>query len=255
MSGLFDDVPDPEPNRVLVWFSCGVTSAVAARLTLLEYPKAHICRMVIASEHADNDRFAADVAKWLSKSITELRGRYIDHFQVVEERRYINGPSGALCTTELKRKLREKFQRGGDLHIFGFDASETERVSDFRENNPSLWFKAPLVDAGLTKNDAKNILERAGIELPAMYRLGYSNNNCIGCVKGGMGYWNRIRLDFPEVFGRMAKAERTIGATVLRRKGLPLYLDELQPDVGNFKEDQPGECGALCQAALERCGL
>ena len=30
--------------------------------------------------------------------------------------------------------------------------------------------------------------------------MGYNNNNCIGCIKGGMGYWNKIRVDFPEVF-------------------------------------------------------
>ena len=32
-----------------------------------------------------------------------------------------------------------------------------------------------------------------------MYDLGYPNNNCIGCIKGGMGYWNRIRKDFPDI--------------------------------------------------------
>ena len=25
-----------------------------------------------------------------------------------------------------------------------------------------------------------------GIEIPVMYRLGYNNNNCVGCVKGGI---------------------------------------------------------------------
>ncbi len=39
-----------------------------------------------------------------------------------------------------------------------------------------------------------------------MYDLGYPNNNCIGCVKGGMGYWNKIRKDFPEVFQKRAVA-------------------------------------------------
>ena len=41
-----------------------------------------------------------------------------------------------------------------------------------------------------------------------MYDMGYPNNNCIGCVKGGMGYWNHIRKDFPEVFDSRAKLER-----------------------------------------------
>ena len=43
-----------------------------------------------------------------------------------------------------------------------------------------------------------------------MYKLGYNNNNCIGCVKGGQAYWNKIRIDFPETFNKMAKLENLI---------------------------------------------
>ena len=49
-----------------------------------------------------------------------------------------------------------------------------------------------------------------------MYKLGYNNNNCIGCVKGGIGYWNKIRVDFPAEFDRMAELERKIGHAVLK---------------------------------------
>ena len=61
------------------------------------------------------------------------------------------------------------------------------------------------------------MLWKAGIEIPAMSKMGYNNNNCIGCVKGGMGYWNKIRKDFPEVFAQMAQIERDVGATCLER--------------------------------------
>lgn len=254
--GLFDATPDPVPARVIAWFSCGATSAVAAKLALGDYPDANDVRIRIASEHEDADRFACDVGRWLGREIVTLTpARYGDHFEVIRGERYINGPSGAKCTGVLKRQTREAYQRGGDLHVFGFDAGEASRVEDFRENNPGLWFKAPLIDAGLTKSDCHNILDRAGIKPHAMYELGYANANCVGCVKGGMGYWNRIRVDFPAVFARMAAAEREIGHTVLRRKGLPLYLDQLEPNAGRFAEDQPGECGVLCQTALARVGL
>ena len=94
----------------------------------------------------------------------------------------------------------------------------------------------------LTKEDAHGLLEKLGIRRPAMYDLGYSNNNCIGCVKGGMGYWNKIRKDFPEVFERRAKLERDIGATCI--KGI--YLDELEEDRGSTKEILP-ECSLMCE--------
>jgi len=64
---------------------------------------------------------------------------------------------------------------------------------------------------GLTKEMCAGLLLKNGIELPEMYKLGYSNNNCIGCVKGGKGYWNKIKTDFPPVFKRMAELERKVG--------------------------------------------
>lgn len=242
--------------RSIVWFSCGVASAVAGKLRLVERPDSVIVRIRIDSEHPDNDRFAADCEKWYDRKIIVLQSeKYKTHFDVIEKRRYVNGPAGALCTSELKRMVREKFQQTWDDHTFGFDASEMSRAEDFRENNPGLLVSFPLIEAGLTKADCKALLTEIGIELPAMYRLGYANNNCIGCVKGGAGYWNRIREDFPKVFARMAKAERTIGKTILRKKGERLYLDQLDPTAGRFAEDQPADCGVLCQMALAKVGL
>ncbi len=80
-----------------------------------------------------------------------------------------------------------------------------------------------------------------------MYELGYSNNNCIGCVKGGMGYWNAIRKDFPKHFNKMAKLEREIGHSVNKDKEGAVYLDELDPNRGNFIRDLPGDCGFTCE--------
>ena len=76
-----------------------------------------------------------------------------------------------------------------------------------------------------------------------MYEIGYRNNNCIGCVKGGMGYWNRIRKDFPEVFEARAKLEREIGASCI--KGV--FLDELDPDRGKLEEEVMEDCNIICQ--------
>ena len=76
-----------------------------------------------------------------------------------------------------------------------------------------------------------------------MYDMGYPNNNCIGCVKGGMGYWNKIRKDFPEVFERRAKQERMIGHSCI--KGT--FLDELDPNRGNINTEIMEDCGITCQ--------
>jgi hypothetical protein len=93
------------------------------------------------------------------------------------------------------------------------------------------------------------MIERADIELPEMYKLGYEHNNCIGCVKGGMGYWNKIRVDFPEQFDEYAKMERERGYTILKDKDGAIYLDELDPNRGRMSDEPKIECGIMCEIA------
>ena len=71
---------------------------------------------------------------------------------------------------------------------------------------PEYEHEFPLKD--LTKSDCHGIFRKTGIKRPAMYSLGYPNNNCIGCLKGGIDYWNHIRRDFPQVFEKRSKFER-----------------------------------------------
>jgi hypothetical protein len=107
---------------------------------------------------------------------------------------------------------------------------------------PDFQHRFPLIERCLTKQDAHGILARYGIKRPAMYDLGYHNNNCVGCVKGGMGYWNRIRVDFPEVFASRAKLERDLGHTCLNG----VFLDELDPNAGRNDSLITEECGIFC---------
>ena len=71
-----------------------------------------------------------------------------------------------------------------------------------------------------------------------MYDMGYRNNNCVGCIRGGMGYWNKIRVDFPEVFARRAKQEREIGHSCING----VFLDELDPTRGNINDEVMEDC-------------
>jgi hypothetical protein len=241
-------------SRTVVWFSAGAASAVAAKLTLAE---PYTDDVVVAytdpgSEHPDNARFLDDCERWFGQEVMRLRSpKYSDTWEVWEGERYIVGVVGAPCTRELKRRVRFAFERPDDVQVFGYTVEERHRAERFVEQNPGVDLRTPLIERGLTKDDCLAMVERAGIELPVMYRLGYRNNNCIGCPKGGMGYWNKIRRDFPEVFDRMARPERDIGATVLRSDGEQLWLDELDPDRGNHADEPSFECSLLCQLAEE----
>lgn len=231
-------------GRVLVWFSCGAASACAAKLTVEQFPSAEVlyCGNVSKNEHPDNQRFKADVSRWIDKPIIELRtSQYDDIYDVFDKTGWLVGPAGARCTNELKRTVREQYQSAGDIHVFGFGIDELARIARFERDNPDIALMWPLRDAGMNKQDCLNMLMRAGIELPAMYKLGYKNNNCIGCVKGQKGYWNKIRRDFPEAFERMAKQERKMNVRIL-----DVYLDELNPQAGRYESEYEVECGPVC---------
>jgi 3'-phosphoadenosine 5'-phosphosulfate sulfotransferase (PAPS reductase)/FAD synthetase len=235
-------------SRTVVWFSAGAASAVAAKLTLNEGP-AVLVYTDPGSEHPDNQRFIRDCKAWFGQEVVQLRSeKYRDTWQVWEERRFLVGPTGALCTVELKKRQRFAFQRPDDVQVFGYTAEESHRAERFREQNPGVDLRTPLIERGLTKADCLAMVDRAGIELPAMYQLGFRNANCIGCPKGGKGYWNRIRREFPDVFARMCKLEHTIGASIFRGETGPEWLDTLHPKSGSDQEPDI-ECSLLCVLA------
>jgi hypothetical protein len=218
-------------------------------MVLKQHPGAILTYCDTGTEHPDNSRFMADIERWLDAKVTVLKSeKYRDTWQVFEERRYLSGPRGALCTTELKKIPRFRFQRPDDVQVFGYVAGEENRAERFREQNFDVDMRTPLIDAGIRKPDCLAILREEGIKLPAMYALGYRNNNCIGCVKGGAGYWNKIRRDFPEVFVRMAKIERELDASILRQGGKQLFLDRLPKGMGRYESEPDVFCGLLCEA-------
>jgi len=116
---------------------------------------------------------------------------------------------------------------------------------------PDHDHRFPLIERGMTKQDAHELAHRLGLTRPAMYDMGYENNNCIGCLKGGIGYWNKIRFDFPHVFASRAKLERDLGRFILKDgNGNPLWLDELADFRGRKPKEIPNmECGIMCEIA------
>lgn len=239
---------DEGDKETVARFSAGVSSFVAAYLAKPD----RIVFINVASQHPDTLRFVADAERVLGRPI-EIIGdqRYRQSVDVViAKRRYINGPAGACCTTELKKRVRQEWERKnahpGMVYVWGYDADErrrAERTAAASEFGVSF----PLIERGLTKENCHAIAAELGIKRPAMYDLGYSNNNCVGCVKGGRGYWNKIRRDFPEVFERRAKQEREVGRSCI--KGV--FLDELDPTSGNMAQEVMPICSFDCIGVLD----
>lgn len=246
-----------EKRRIVSWFSCGATSAVAGKLTIQDYSQSHDARVVCCdtrpSENSDNYRFSAEAEAWIGQPIEYIRSeKYATIDDVFEQTGYMAGPKGARCTVELKKKPRFAYQQPDDIHVFGFSAGEQKRIKEFEQRNPELNLLWILAKYNLTKEDCKDMLTGAGIKLPDQYERGFSNNNCPGCVKvTSPWYWDQVRTQTPDVFNRRCEQSRKLGVRLVEiRHHERIFLDELP--AGPFRRivrKEQASCGPECGVA------
>jgi hypothetical protein len=238
---------------IVVWFSCGVASAVAAKVTLEKYPHetVRIVNIPVAEEDEDNLRFKDDVARWLGVPIeTFVHSKWpkSSAVEIWEHGRFMSNRFGAECTRTLKKGARYQWQdiNKPDNHVLGFTADEKARAERFKKTECDTHLPV-LVDAGITKADCFEIVRQAGIQRPRIYDMGYPNANCIGCVKAtSPTYWNLVREKHPEIFEQRAKLSREIGCKLVRVKNNRIFLDELKPtDKG--RKIKSWDCGVFCE--------
>lgn len=237
--------------RVVVWFSCGAASAVAGQLAIEKYgsERVHLVYCdVMSTEHHDNARFLKDVERWLGKTVEVIRSaRYESIDDVFDKTKYMSGVAGARCTAEMKKKPRFAYQKADDVHVFGLLADEADRIANLEQANPELHLDWILRDSGVTKADCLSRIMQAGIALPAMYALGFRNNNCIGCVKAqSPAYWHKVRQHFPDVFKRRCEQSRSLGVRLIRVDGARVFLDELPPMQLDLEVVESVSCGPDC---------
>lgn len=242
--------------KYIGWFSCGVTSAVACKIAIDEGKDIDLWYLETGGEHEDNKRFIADCERWYGRKINIARNPKFSCPLDVARKELFNTPYGAPCTKYLKKEVRQKqvmpAYPDDVIHILGFEYTkhEVNRALRWKEQQtPNCYF--PLIEHRLTKKDCLLMLKKAGIEIPTMYKLGYHNNNCIGCFKAGKGYWNKIRVDFPEVFNATSEVEISTKHTVLKENGKPLYLKDLKPNAGYHTDLDIPDCGLFCDLEIE----
>lgn len=204
-------------SKHIAWWSGGVTSAVVCKLMIDLYSLDNVRVIFIDTKNEDDDtyRFKVDCEKWYNCEIETISStKYASIKDVWYKHLSLNVATGAICSTKLKREVREEWQKTNEWinQGFGFDLKEAKRALSMTLNNPKVKAIYPLLFHGLMKKDCFKIIKEAGIEPPRMYQLGFQNNNCFktGCVQGGIGYWQLMRESFPEKFYDMAKVEHEL---------------------------------------------
>lgn len=258
---------DEMKKRVLVWFSCGAASAVAAYFALKKYPKEQVEVIYMDTsedEHPDNLRFLKDVENWLGIKVKFLKSDKFENVDdVIKQTKFLVSAKHAPCTLKLKIDVRLKYQKPGDIHVLGYTADELNRMVSFEEHNPKVIVDWVLEDENITKDDCFYIIQKAGIKQNQMYLDGFPNANCIGCLKAAnLSYWGLIKNKYPEIYEKRAKQERMVGYTINKdqRKGKDrqLFLDEMTE--ADYQRGQPlGDykfsCGGFCEIPEKQGGL
>jgi len=228
---------------------------VATKIALSEHENVEIINAFLKEEHPDNRRFLRDCEKWFGQSVTVLQNdKYnASAYEVFRRERFIKSQRGAACSIRLKRQPLDEWKEPGDIMVLGFTIEEKHRLDNFIERNPDKPVLAPLIDHGLSKSDCLAMIERAGITIPKMYELGFHNANCIGCPKGGKGYWNHVRKLYPDVFKEMSDLEQELG------EGAFLFYDpktkkrfslaDLPLEAGRHDEEPDITCSFYCAMA------
>jgi len=257
-------------NKTIGWWSGGITSAVACRIAIDLYGKTNVRIIFIDTRNEDEDtyRFLKDCQEWYGIEIETITSTKHKSIQSVW-RRYgaLNHAHGAVCSSELKRQVRERWQKDNEWNhqVFGFELDEYKRAKSLTMNHPKTKPIYPLMLHGLSKKDCIKIVQDVGIEVPKMYNLGFLNNNCFktGCVQGGIGYWQKIKREFPKKFDKMADMEHELTnqkgkpITMLKNRGKNGGLIFLNPhpdyptikDISTMKGREPKplfECNGLC---------
>lgn len=245
-------------NRPISWFSCGAASYMTTKLALKEHgDDLLVCYLDPGWEHEDNARFLRDVEKFLGIEVQVMKGhKFKNPREVFEKRRYLGGIGGAPCTSELKRTVRQRFESGLEIQYFGFHNGEERRARRLIENNGEQGhlFRFPLIEQEYSKIACLKELERDGIEPPITYRMGFKNANCLGCIKGGKGYFKKIRKHFRDRFEEIADLVFKIGYTLFKDKekvddeGKPVGIGLRDIDWGKVRDEDglDWECNVLC---------
>lgn len=258
----------------IVSFSGGVGSYLTAKRVIERYGVENTLLVFTDTKIEDPDlyRFMADAITFLGVEFIKVEeGR--DVWTVFFDDKYIGNTRNGNCTRTLKqRPFREwlelnykpgrpeepeewpeweKDTREPCAVYLGFDWMEPHRFEKAKGHWGDYEIGAPMCEEPfLTKIDMFKEVERDGIELPFLYKKGFSHNNCGGfCVKAGHGHFKMLLEELPERYAYHEEKEqewqRHTGKnnTILRdRKGnktRPLSMKEFRERVeGQRPADQ-----------------
>lgn len=237
----------------IIQLSGGAASYAAARLIIDEHGPANVTLLFADTKAEDPDlyRFLIDVERRLNIPVTRIaEGR--TPWEVFFDESMIGNTRADPCSRILKREilrvwLEEHVTPDESMVVIGYDANEAHRFGPLQKRYAPWRVRAPLIERGLFKEQAFDLVEADGLTLPALYAVGFQHNNCGGrCVKGGQAQWALLLDHYPERYAEDEQNEeefrRRTGkdVSILRdRRGgetKPLTLRQFR----EWRQNEPG---------------
>ena len=132
--------------KILSWWSGGMASAVACKKILEQYDDVKIVFIDTKNEHPDTYRFLMDCEAWYDRPIETVTNTNYERIEMVwlEHLNLNYGGAGAVCSAELKRKVREQIQRQDNYDCcYRYSQTIKIRVRYRLLWNPTLPMKIP----------------------------------------------------------------------------------------------------------------
>jgi uncharacterized protein len=201
-SGKFENLKNAlrSYEKVLVAFSGGVDSSFVLWTAYQVLPKENVFAVTAVSPSLAPEEL--EEARELAQSFGLGNNRWLIETQELEIEGYrANQPSRCFfCKDELYSKLSELAQEHSIPHVLdGFNASD---IGDFRPGRKAgeKWrIKSPLLDAGLTKPEIR--------EIARVHNLSFWDKPQMACLSSRIPYGQEVTV---EKLSQVARAEQVL---------------------------------------------
>ncbi|HLG26516.1 MAG TPA: hypothetical protein VI423_01890 [Paenisporosarcina sp.] len=252
----------------IVFYSGGIGSWMTAKRVIAQHGKENVILLFTDTLIEDEDLY-----RFINETVKEMDVQYEyiadgrTPWEVFKDVKYLGNSRLAQCSHVLKQKPADKWIKANYkpdecLLYLGIDWSEAHRVKSPTKNWLPYTVLFPMCEEPyLTKQDMLDELQRLGIEIPKLYKLGFSHNNCGGgCVRAGQGHFVNLLKQLPFVYQEWEVNEQQMrdfldkDVSMLRRtkKGerTNLTLKKLREEVESDQKEQIdmfdiGGCGCF----------
>jgi len=240
----------------IVFYSGGIGSYFTAKRVIDKVGSEDVELLFTDTLIEDEDlyRFIEESAMKLGVKLVKIAdGR--TPWEVAKDVRFIPNSRIAQCSHILKQKTAEKYIKENyspdDCILYlGIDWTEEHRKKAPIKNWSPYKVEFPMTKKPyLAKGEMLRILkEEDGIEIPRLYKLGFSHNNCGGfCFRAGIAHFKNLLEQMPERYDEHAKKEEEIrdyleryDISILRRtrngERVNITLEELKKELQDAPE-------------------